>query len=88
MPETMPSVRKDGSPLSGGAVFYSTTRKCIFRLRRRGRFIIANGRTNGPRSRPAMISSPLATFAQPLDPSAEKSLAKIQEQLQKLEHRD
>lgn len=54
----------------------------------RGRFIIGNGRTNGPRSRPAMISSPLATFAQPLDPSAEKRLAEVQEQLQKLEHRE
>jgi len=35
-----------------------------------------------------MISSPLATFAQPLDPSAEKRLAEVQEQLQKLERRD
>src|ERR1700730_15302106 len=35
-----------------------------------------------------MSSSPLATFAQPLDPSAEKRLAEVQEQLQKLERRD
>ena len=35
-----------------------------------------------------MISSPLATFAQPLDPSAEKRLADVQEQLRKLERRD
>ena len=35
-----------------------------------------------------MISSPLATFAQPLDPSAEKRLADVQEQLRKLEQRD
>ncbi len=35
-----------------------------------------------------MISSPLATFAQPLDPSAEKRLAEVQEQLRKLERRD
>src|ERR1700737_3604797 len=35
-----------------------------------------------------MISSPLATFAQPLDPSAEQRLAEVQEQLRKLERRD
>src|SRR6202521_2511943 len=35
-----------------------------------------------------MISSPLATFAQPLDPSAEQRLAEVQEQLRKLEKRD
>ena len=35
-----------------------------------------------------MISSPLATFAQPLDPSAEKRLAGVQEQLRKLDQRD
>lgn len=35
-----------------------------------------------------MSSSPLATFAQPLDPSAEKRLAEVQEQLRKLERRD
>src|ERR1700680_2046851 len=35
-----------------------------------------------------MISSPLATFAQPLDPLAEKRLAEVQEQLRKLERRD
>src|ERR1700681_3260600 len=35
-----------------------------------------------------MISSPLATFAQPLDPLAEKRLAEVQEQLLKLERRD
>jgi diguanylate cyclase (GGDEF)-like protein len=37
---------------------------------------------------PAMSSSPLATFAQPLDPSAENRLAEVQEQLRKLERRD
>jgi diguanylate cyclase (GGDEF)-like protein len=35
-----------------------------------------------------MSSSPLATFAQPLDPSAEKRLAEVREQLRKLERRD
>jgi diguanylate cyclase len=35
-----------------------------------------------------MSSSPLATFAQPLDPSAEQRLAEVQEQLRKLERRD
>ena len=35
-----------------------------------------------------MSSSPLATFAQPLDPSAKKRLAQVQEQLLKLERRD
>jgi diguanylate cyclase (GGDEF)-like protein len=35
-----------------------------------------------------MSSSHLATFAQPLDPSAEKRLAEVQEQLRKLERRD
>ena len=35
-----------------------------------------------------MSSSSLATFAQPLDPSAEKRLAEVQEQLRKLEKRD
>ncbi len=35
-----------------------------------------------------MSSSPLATFAQPLDPAAENRLAEVQEQLRKLERRD
>jgi diguanylate cyclase (GGDEF)-like protein len=35
-----------------------------------------------------MSSSPLATFAPPLDPSAEKRLAEVREQLRKLERRD
>ena len=35
-----------------------------------------------------MISSPLATFGQAMDPLAEKRLAEIQEQLRKLERRD
>src|ERR1700680_282123 len=35
-----------------------------------------------------MISSPVAPVAHPLDPSAEKHLAEVQEQLQKLERRD
>src|SRR3984893_1152116 len=46
------------------------------------------GARTARRSRPAMISSPLASFAEPLDPSAEKRLAEVQEQLQKLERRD